>query len=230
MENAMNRRDFLTGTCAVALFGGLSEQAFAQEMAPLSMEITPDPEAAFAAEQERLAQEQGVPVRYLPREVPIMPGIPANEVHVDPNRFAMYFTQGNGTAIRYTCGIGRRGLYESGTFFIGAKKEWPSWTPTPDMIARDPGHYAQYSDGMPGGPDNPLGARALYLFKPQIGDSFLRLHGTNAPGTIGTRVSNGCARLVNPHIINLYERVALQARVILYPADDRVPETIVPAS
>ncbi len=153
----------------------------------------------------------------LPVMVAIQPGIPAGEIHVDPHRFALYWTLPGSMAIRYPVGIGRAGLYESGQFFVGAKKEWPSWTPTPDMIERQPENYARYADGMPGGIDNPLGARALYLFTPERGDTFLRIHGTNAPDTIGTAVSNGCARLVNEQIIALYEQVPLGAPVFLYP-------------
>jgi lipoprotein-anchoring transpeptidase ErfK/SrfK len=85
------------------------------------------------------------------------------------------------------------------------------------MIERDPRSYAQFADGMPGGLDNPLGARGLYLFQPGRGDTFLRIHGTNDPRTIGRRVSNGCARLINSHMIDLYDRVPMDTRVILYP-------------
>jgi lipoprotein-anchoring transpeptidase ErfK/SrfK len=144
-------------------------------------------------------------------------GFLPGELHVDPDSFSLFWTLPGDQAILYACGIGRAGLYEPGEFFVGAKKEWPAWTPTPDMIDRQPELYAQWADGMPGGPDNPLGARALYLFTPERGDTFLRIHGTNAPDTIGTAVSNGCARLVNDQIIDLYERVPLQARVVLHP-------------
>ena len=84
------------------------------------------------------------------------------------------------------------------------------------MIDRDPDAYAKYADGMPGGPDNPLGARALYLFQPGVGDTFLRIHGTNKPDTIRTDVSNGCARLTNEQVIDLYPRVPIGAPVFLY--------------
>ncbi len=168
--------------------------------------------------QEAAEASQALPLSPQPVLVAIPPGFAPGEIHVDPDAFALYWTLQDDTAIRYTCGIGRPGLYEPGEFYVGAKKEWPSWTPTPDMIARQPERYAQYADGMPGGPDNPLGARALYLFTPERGDTFLRIHGTNAPETIGTAVSNGCARLVNEQIIDLYERVPLNARVVLYPA------------
>lgn len=161
---------------------------------------------------------QPLPDELMPRIVSIQPGIPAGEIHVDPARFALYWTLPDQTALRYSVGIGRPGLYESGSFHVGAKKEWPSWTPTPEMIARNPDAYAQFADGMPGGVNNPLGARALYLYTPERGDTYLRIHGTNAPRTIGTAVSNGCARLVNEQIIELYEKVPLGTRVFLYPA------------
>jgi hypothetical protein len=153
----------------------------------------------------------------LPRIVPAPEGTLPEELHVYPDDFVLYWTISDGLALRYDVGIGRAGLYEDGEFTVGAKKEWPSWTPTPDMIARDPDRYARWADGMPGGPENPLGARALYLFTPERGDTMLRIHGTNAPETIGTAVSNGCVRLVNDDIIDLYERVPMHAKVVLHP-------------
>lgn len=156
-----------------------------------------------------------VPESQLPRIVQIDRDYAAGEVHVEPDRFKLYWMLGPGMAFEYSVGIGRAGLYESGDFRIQAKKEWPSWTPTPDMIERDPGAYAQFADGMEGGIQNPLGARALYLF---VGgrDTFLRIHGTNAPHTIGSAVSNGCVRLVNSHISDLYGRVPLGTRAVLH--------------
>ena len=155
--------------------------------------------------------------RFEPRLVEVKSSYEAGEIHVDPSIFMLYLMLGDGQAIRYGVGIGRPGLYEPGEFYIGAMKEWPSWTPTPDMIRRNPGQYAQYRDGMPGGRNNPLGARALYLFTPERGDTFLRIHGTNEPWTIGREVSNGCARLTNEHVVDLYARTQMDARVVLYP-------------
>lgn len=169
----------------------------------------------LAAQQQQPAPQPEAP-DISPRVVRIQGNFGPGEIHVDPSSFALYLTLGDGRAIRYAVGIGRAGLYERGQFFVGAKKEWPSWTPTKEMIQRSPGKYAKYADGMPGGPNNPLGARALYLFTKEKGDTFLRIHGTNAPSTIGTAVSNGCVRLVNPHITDLYERVVLGARVVLH--------------
>jgi lipoprotein-anchoring transpeptidase ErfK/SrfK len=189
-ELSMHRRDVLAGGAAVGLMGLAAIEPAGAQTLPATMQ---------------------------PVEVRTRPEVAPNELHVIPDSFMLYWTLPGARAIRYMVGIGRPGLYESGEFFVGAKKEWPSWTPTPDMIERDPASYAQYADGMPGGPNNPLGARALYLFEPGRGDTFLRIHGTNAPSTIGTAVSNGCARLVNEQIIDLYNRVPLRSRVVLHP-------------
>jgi lipoprotein-anchoring transpeptidase ErfK/SrfK len=152
-----------------------------------------------------------------PQIVGIKAELPPGEIHVDPDAFALYWTLSDLTAIRFPCGVGKPGLYEPGIFYVGAKKEWPRWTPTPAMVERNPERYGPYAEtGMPGGLDNPLGARALYLHTPERGDTFLRIHGTNAPETIGTAVSNGCARLLNEHMVELYEMVPLNTRVVLY--------------
>ena len=161
--------------------------------------------------------EYEMPEAFLPREVYLKTKLEAHEIHVDPNQFALYWTLPNRKAIRYSVGIGRPGLYHAGEYFVGAKRKWPSWTPTPTMIEREPENYGRFADGMAGGVNNPLGARALYLYKPGKGDTYLRVHGTNQPNTIGRRVSNGCARIVNHQIVDLYERVPLETRVVLHP-------------
>lgn len=166
---------------------------------------------AAAAAAPLAAQELGAPLI-----VSISNAFGPGEIHVDPSAYSLYLTLNDGKAIRYQVGIGRVGLYESGRFYVGAKKEWPSWTPTPDMIAREPHNYARYADGMPGGPGNPLGARALYLYRPGRGDTYLRIHGTNRPETIGSAVSNGCVRLINSHIADLYNRVPIGTPVVLH--------------
>ena len=161
-------------------------------------------------------EETPPPFDMTPKLVRLDNPMPPGEIHVVPDVYSLYWTLPDGEALRYYVGVGRDALYISGTFNVGAKKEWPSWTPTKDMIERDPEAYEKYADGMPGGPDNPLGARALYLFQPQVGDTFLRIHGTNKPDTIRTDVSNGCARLVNDQVIDLYDRVPIGATVYLY--------------
>jgi lipoprotein-anchoring transpeptidase ErfK/SrfK len=173
--------------------------------------------AAPALAQAPATQEWQWPEEWNPRVVRINASVAPGEIHVVPRDFSLYWTTEPGRAIRYKVGIGRPGLYESGTFFIGAKKEWPAWTPTPEMIEREPHIYEKWKDGMPGGPNNPLGARALYLFTPNRGDTFLRIHGTADPRGIGRQVSNGCARLVNSHAIHLYDQVPMGTKVVLYP-------------
>ncbi len=158
-----------------------------------------------------------VPEKHMPRIIRVSPRFRPNELHVDPNSFYLYWVYEPGLAIRYTVGVGRANLYESGEFKVGRKAEWPSWKPTPQMIQREPEKYEKYADGVPGGPTNPLGARALYLYNERGFDTALRIHGTPQPWTVARAVSNGCARLVNDHIIDLYARVPVGSRVLLHP-------------
>ena len=130
----------------------------------------------------------------------------AGTIVVDtPNKF-LYLVQGNGKAMRYGIGVGRPGFTWAGTKQISAKKEWPDWTPPPEMLTRRP----DLPRHMEGGPQNPLGARAMYL-----GSSLYRIHGSNEPWTIGTNVSSGCIRMRNEDVIDLYGRVNVGTRVVV---------------
>jgi lipoprotein-anchoring transpeptidase ErfK/SrfK len=122
-----------------------------------------------------------------------------------PNKF-LFLVQGDGKALRYGVGVGRPGFTWSGVKTVSAKKEWPAWTPPPEMLARRP----DLPRHMEGGPQNPLGARAMYL-----GSSLYRIHGSNEPWTIGTNVSSGCIRMRNEDVIDLYGRVNVGAWVIV---------------
>jgi lipoprotein-anchoring transpeptidase ErfK/SrfK len=128
-----------------------------------------------------------------------------------PNTY-LYYVLSGGRAIRYGIGVGRDGFTWSGVQSITKKAEWPDWTPPPEMIARQPYLPRQ----MAGGPGNPLGARAMYL-----DGTVYRIHGTNAPGTIGTRVSSGCIRLTNEDVADLDSRVNIGTKVIVLPMDRR---------
>jgi lipoprotein-anchoring transpeptidase ErfK/SrfK len=176
---------------------------------------------AFAKTKRKKAKPRKkyvLPKKHQPRVVRLWTkNLKPGELHIFPREFALYYTLPRRKAIRYSVGVGRKNLYEAGTFFIGAKKEWPAWTPTKDMIKREPKTYAKYAKGMPGGIRNPLGARALYLFTKKRGDTFLRIHGTNNPRTIGFAVSNGCVRLVNDQIVELYNRIPMDTKVVLHP-------------
>ncbi len=144
--------------------------------------------------------------RYEKQEVAYSGHEGAGTIVVDtPNKF-LYLVEGNGRALRYGIGVGRPGFTWSGTKTISAKKEWPDWTPPPEMLARRP----DLPRHMEGGPENPLGARAMYL-----GSSLYRIHGSNEPWTIGTNVSSGCIRMRNQDVIDLYGRVNVGTRVVV---------------
>lgn len=195
----LNRRHFLASGAAAGAMG-----------------LSP----AFA---HKSLQKYVLPEEMMPRFVRIKNELPPGEIHVDPTQFALFLTMEDGKALRYSVGIGRAGLYHSGTFYVGAKQKWPKWTPTPEMIKRDPKSYKKFEDGVPGGISNPLGARALYLYTPERGDTYLRIHGTNKPQTIGRAVSNGCARLVNDQVADLYDRVPMGTKVVLYDKSVATP-------
>lgn len=163
----------------------------------------------------------GIEPRFLPARVEANAGLTPGDIHVDAVARYLYHIGDDGTAMRYGVAIGRGDLYEPGTYTVGRKARWPSWTPTANMIEREPGVYEQFADGMPGGPDNPLGARALYLYVGQR-DTYLRIHGTPQPWSIGRRASSGCVRMVMAHIIDLYDNVETGVTATLYPADDWV--------
>jgi lipoprotein-anchoring transpeptidase ErfK/SrfK len=137
---------------------------------------------------------------------------PAGTIIIDTPNTYLYLVLGNGRAMRYGIGVGRDGFTWSGVQRVTRRAEWPDWHPPAEMIARQP-YLPRH---MAGGPGNPLGARALYL-----GNTIYRIHGTNAPNTIGQRVSSGCIRLTNEDIIDLYSRVNVGTRVVVLPQSGR---------
>lgn len=141
-------------------------------------------------------------------------GYKPGTIVVDTEKKELYFVESPVRAVRYRIAVGQDGLQYKGKLNVGEKKVWPRWTPTNSMIERNPGRYKRYSDGMDGGPKNPLGARAIYLHLGRQ-DTMLRIHGTNAPNTIGTASSNGCYRMHNEHVIDLYKRVKVGAEVVI---------------
>jgi lipoprotein-anchoring transpeptidase ErfK/SrfK len=141
---------------------------------------------------------------------------PTNEapgtVIVDTQNTYLYYVLGGGKAIRYGIGVGREGFTWAGVKTVERKAEWPDWNPPPEMIARSP-YLPRF---MAGGVTNPLGARAMYL-----SGTFYRIHGTNAPSTIGSRATAGCIRMANEDVIDLYDRVKVGAKVVVLPAAER---------
>ena len=149
-------------------------------------------------------------------------GQPPGTIVVDPANHFLYLVQQDGKALRYGVGVGRDGMEWSGTANVAYKREWPRWTPTRDMIARNPETYSKWASGMSGGETNPLGARALYLFQGNK-DTLYRIHGTNEPWSIGESMSSGCIRMMNQDIIDLYRRVPKGAKVVVLPASGHIP-------
>jgi lipoprotein-anchoring transpeptidase ErfK/SrfK len=149
----------------------------------------------------------GIYYGIIPREEVDYPSTqPPGTIFVKTKERRLYYVLGHGKAIRYGIAVGMEGYGWTGTNAIAAKREWPDWTPTPDILKRFP----NLPRHMAGGPENPLGARALYL-----GDTLYRIHGTNEPWKLGGNVSSGCIRLSNDDIIDLYNRAKIGATVIV---------------
>ena len=185
----MHRRLFLS-----ALASGLGAAAF--------------PGLAEAAKQSRQRQRyQGAEFVYFDSYE--QPGT----IIVDTGKRALFYILSEGEAVRYGVAVGKDGFSWSGIAKIGRKTEWPRWTPPTSMIKRKP-ELAKFANGMPGGPDNPLGARALYLFA-NGRDTLFRIHGTNEPLTIGKAMSSGCIRMINFDVEDLYSRVPLGTKVVV---------------
>ncbi len=215
----MKRRHFLAGSAAMfsppiagAAFAAASGKAQWQKW---DAAVTPDNFDLYTS------NPWGLQSRFLPARVAAKAGLVPGDIHVDAVARYLYFIENDGTATRYGVAIARGDLYEPGTFTIRRKAKWPRWTPTQSMIRRDPGLYAGVKNGMPGGLKNPLGSRALYLY---VGnrDTYLRIHGTPYPGSIGGRASSGCVRMVRAHINELYDRVPIGSTAYLYPPEEYV--------
>jgi lipoprotein-anchoring transpeptidase ErfK/SrfK len=171
--------------------------------APPPVQAAPSDDEGSAVELPARLRRQIV--GYASREAP-------GTIIIDTPNTYLYYVLGGGQAIRYGIGVGRDGFTWSGVQSVTRKAEWPDWTPPPEMIARQP-YLPRH---MAGGPGNPLGARAMYL-----GGTVYRIHGTNAPATIGTHVSSGCIRLTNEDVTDLYSRVNVGTKVIVLPMDRR---------
>lgn len=176
-----------------------------------SVVIAPDPvhTAAMAPAAPRSAAPQMDPI-LLPQEVAYTGREKPGTIVIDTNAKFLYLVQEGGTARRYGVGVGKEGFSWRGSETITRKAEWPGWTPPAQMIARERAKGKILPAHMPGGPENPLGARALYL-----GSTLYRIHGTNAPWTIGQAVSSGCIRMRNEDVTDLYERVKVGTRVVV---------------
>ena len=191
---------------ATAMFAlmGMEWSANAQFFRPL--ERIPEPTVQDVDPGQTAGSPDALPYEFRRQPVFYRSQEPAGTIVVDTSERFLYLIQSPTNAIRYGIGVGRDGFTWSGILKVTRKAEWPDWTPPSEMIERQP-YLPRW---MAGGPGNPLGARAMYL-----GNTVYRIHGTNAPETIGHAVSSGCFRLVNSEIEDLYARVQVGAKVIV---------------
>jgi lipoprotein-anchoring transpeptidase ErfK/SrfK len=199
----------LSGTASVAQPLALAPTARAPSIFDSIMR---NPQPVESVEEEKGAVESPAHLRrqivsYSGREAP-------GTIIVDTPNTYLYYVLGGGKAVRYGIGVGREGFTWSGVRTVERKAEWPDWVPPAEMIARQP-YLPRF---MAGGPGNPLGARAMY-----IGGTVYRIHGTNAPSTIGQKVSSGCIRMLNEDVTDLYSRVNVGTKVVVLPDARRTP-------
>jgi lipoprotein-anchoring transpeptidase ErfK/SrfK len=215
----LNRRAFLIGLPAAAACSSLPVgRAFAQ-FAPSRAEYE-----RMYGPMDDLYPIPGVDLSrinsaFLRKIVPYESAEAPGTIVVDPRARYLYSVQGDGTAVRYGVGVGRTGFSWSGSAVIKNKQEWPDWYPPKEMFERQPGLMEQMGEldsgpGMAGGPGNPLGARALYLWQGNK-DTLYRIHGTFEPWTIGTNVSSGCIRMINQDAVDLYNRTPVGTKVVV---------------
>ena len=193
----LSRRHFLISATVAAAVPLLGEDSSARELAPI-----------FASESQQ------VPYRFRRREVDFETAEVPGTIVVDTKMRYLYHVMGNGRAMRYGVGVGDDGKEWTGRAEVRRKREWPVWRPTDEHIAKYPKLAKWRKDGMPGGRDNPMGARALYLYQGDV-DTLYRIHGTNKPRGVGRRVTSGCLRMLNVDVVHLYDRVEIGTVVVV---------------
>ena len=223
---SIDRRTFALAATASALCVS-ARRVFASTIGPLAAPEEVDQFRGVASFEEPPAgtterfplssEEYGkVGSAYLPQLVSYSTSEPPGTIIVDTDSRFLYLVLGSNLAKRYGVGVGREGFGWSGTATIKRKVKWPTWFPPKQMRSRDR-EAARWRRGMPGGPRNPLGARAFYLFQGEA-DTLYRIHGTRDPKSIGKAVSSGCIRMLNADVVELFERVPIGTRVIVLPS------------
>jgi lipoprotein-anchoring transpeptidase ErfK/SrfK len=215
-SGVVSRRSFLMASAssagALALGGcvttsdGMSTAEAMALYGPIDDKKFPIPAADISKVDPKFYRRK---VRYETREEP-------GTIIVDPSNYYVYRIEGDGNATRYGANVGRQGFLWRGDAYIGRKAEWPTWTPPPEMIKRQP-ETAKYARGMPGGPENPLGARTLYLYQRGV-YTLYTLYSTSIPETIGTNLTSGCIGLLTQDMFDLYNRTPVKTKVIVLPA------------
>lgn len=211
----VNRRSFLVGSAvglgALGLGGcavtdGMSLAEAEKVYGPVPQEKFPIPAVDVTKVDPKYFRRT---VAYDGKEAP-------GTIIVDPSNYYVYRVEGDGSATRYGVNVGRDGFRWSGEAYVGRKSEWPTWTPPKEMIKRQP-EAAQYARGMPGGLDNPLGARALHLYQ-NGAYTLYTIYASSDPETIGTGMTSGCVGLLSQDMIHLYDRTPVKSKVVVLPA------------
>jgi lipoprotein-anchoring transpeptidase ErfK/SrfK len=220
-QTAFSRRQFVSGAASLSglAISGCALPARIVNLPEPGISKTynlmygPMPNEQFALPAVDLKK---VSSKYYRRQVDYPSSEPTGTIVVDTNNFYLYLIGEGGRAMRYGVGLGRAGFEWTGRARVGWKQEWPKWTPPDEMIERQPelAKYSAENGGMPPALDNPLGARALYIFQGNT-DTLYRLHGTQEFASIGKAVSSGCVRLLNQDIIDLYRRVPKNSPIIV---------------
>ena len=192
----ITRRGVLSSLLAAGLLS--PREAFA---------LAGEPFPVFASDEKLIAY------KYRRREVEDETGQPAGTLVVDPRKRFLYHVLGGGKATRYGVSVGKAGKTWSGEAVVKKMAKWPVWTPTPEHLAEHP-NMAKHINGMPGGPGNPMGARALYLYQGEV-DTVYRIHGSHDPKLVGKSATAGCFGLLNIDIIHLYDQASLGTRVVV---------------
>ncbi|MGJ0561312.1 L,D-transpeptidase [Methylocystis sp.] len=211
----LNRRSFLVGSAAGLGAAGLagcvsSDDMMRAEAAKLYGPVPNDKFAIPAVDVSKIDPKYfRQKVRYASKETP-------GTIIIDPGKFHLYRIEGDGMATRYGANVSRPGFLWSGEVYVGRKAEWPTWTPPKEMIARQP-EARKYAGGMPGGLENPLGARVLYLYKNGVYTVYT-IYSTSDPETIGQGITSGCTGLLSQDMIDLYSRTPVKTKVVMLPA------------
>ena len=196
MPIPISRRGFLTSMLASGFLPGREALALSAEPFPV-----------------RDSDAQKVDYKFRRREVDYETREPAGTIVIEPRRRFLHHVLGNGRATRYGVAVGKASKAWSGEAVIKRMAKWPVWVPTPEHLEAIPS-LAKYIDGMPGGPDNPMGARAMYLYQGDV-DTINRIHGAAKPTEVGRKVTAGCIGLLNVDVIHLYDRVEIGIRVVM---------------
>ncbi|MCA3597468.1 MAG: L,D-transpeptidase [Methylobacterium sp.] len=212
----LDRRSFLLGAAAsagaVGLAGCVTNDG-GMSLAEAEKHYGAMPDKKFPIAAVDISQ---VDPKYFRRRVNYESDEAPGTIIVDNANYFVYRIEGEGKATRYGANVGREGFLWHGEAYVGRKAEWPTWTPPPEMIKRQP-EVAKYARGMPGGPENPLGARTLYLYQNNR-YTLYTIYATSEPDTIGTNLTSGCTGLLAQDMLDLYDRTAVKTKVIVMKA------------